>query len=261
MHQARIRVVDIEATGFLAAEGHTPCEVGYCDLVAVTTDLAGAPASWCVVGGLGQLLHPGRPIPPEASAVHQIVDADVARAAPWGGAMKDLLTAGTYGLVAFAAHSAKTEQQWVTDEITGSVPWIDSYKVALRLVSECPKHSVQGLRHYMAPLGIHRSIADVAHRAFPDAYVTAFLLRDMLIGSPVSATASIEKMVEWSSEPALQIWCHIGSWRGKRWREVDTGFLDWVAARDFDEDVLFTVRHEIERRDALWREQQALEGT
>ncbi len=84
--------------------------------------------------------------------------------------------------------------------------------------------------------------ANVAHRAGPDAYVTAFHLRDML------ALTSLEQLIAWSAEPALQVRCRFGKHHGVPWREVDDGFLRWVAERDFDADVLFTVEHEMRRR-------------
>ena len=65
----------------------------------------------------------------------------------------------------------------------------------------------------------------------------------------VHAGATVEQLIQWTNEPALQVTCHIGRFRGTPWREVDTGFLSWVAVRDFDEDVLFTVRTELERRE------------
>lgn len=254
-----VRILDVEATGFTAPE-HQPCEIGFCDILATRTDLAGEPTGWEVIGGYGVLVDPGRPIPPEASAVHKIVDEDVAGALPWDLASIPICTqAFREGaeIIALAAHSAKTERQWIDDNLAGGRPWIDSYKTALRLVAESPVHSVQGLRFYMRPLGIERAVADIAHRAFNDAYVAAFILRDMLNDN---AAATIEQMVAWSSEPALQVWCHIGQeWRGHRWTEVDSGFLHWIADRDFNEDVLFTVKHELQRREDEWRKQRAEE--
>jgi exodeoxyribonuclease X len=237
---AYIRVIDLETTGFEPPE-HGVCEIGWSDVVSVGHDLLGAPTAWCVENGFGMLVNPGRPIPPETSAVHHIIDEDVSGSPDW-------IVAASHALyredppIAYAAHSAKFERQWCTDDLTGGVPWICTYKCALRLWPDAPSHSNQALRYWRRPDGLDREIAFHAHRAFPDAYVTAFHLRDML------ALASIETLIEWSSEPALQVRCHIGKWRGTPWRDVDDGFLEWVAVRDFDEDVLFTVEHELSRR-------------
>jgi len=126
----------------------------------------------------------------------------------------------------------------------GGVPFVCTYKAALRLWRDAPAHSNQALRYWRRPAGLDRAEAAVSHRAYPDAYVTAFHLRDML------ALAPLEDLIRWTDEPALQVRCHIGKWRGHLWSEVDLGFLEWVSVRDFDEDVLFTVHHEIDLRRA-----------
>jgi exodeoxyribonuclease X len=240
-----IRVIDLECTGFEPPD-HGVCEIGWSDVVSVEHDLLGAPTAWAVGNGRGMLVNPGRSIPPETSAVHHIIDEDVSGSPPWLVAASIAFPRAPSEAVpiAYAAHSAKFERQWCTDDLTGGVPWICTYKCALRLWPEAPSHSNQSLRYWRRPDGIDRDIAFHAHRAFPDAYVTAFHVRDLLTLAP------LEDLIKWSSEPALQVRCHIGKWRGTLWRDVDDGFLEWVAARDFDEDVLFTVRHEIERRRA-----------
>jgi exodeoxyribonuclease X len=238
-----LRVIDLETTGLEPPE-HNVCEVGWTDVVAVTHDLLGAPMEWEIGYGRGLLVDPGRHIPPETSAVHHLIDEDVAGAPTWLVAASLAMphAPGDAAPIAYAAHSARFERQWCTDDLTGGAPWICTYKCALRLWPDAPAHSNQALRYWRRPVGLDRVVASVAHRAFPDAYVTAFHLRDML------ALAPIEDLIKWSSEPALQVRCHIGKWRGTPWRDVDDGFLEWVAARDFDEDVLFTVRHEMQRR-------------
>lgn len=94
------------------------------------------------------------------------------------------------------------------------------------------------------------AVVDRAHRAGPDAYVTAFLLRELLAQHPLST------LIQWSQEPAILIRVPFGKRpeeggsRGMRWTEVDASLLYWTVERDFSEDVLFTVRLEIERRAA-----------
>ncbi len=249
-----IRVVDLETTG-IEPPDHAVCEIGCVDVVAQDRNLVGEPTNWTVVPQVwNHLVDPGRPIPPETSAVHHIIDEDVHGAAPWAEAVENLLSPTEPRISVLAAHSAKFERLWLTDEVTGGLPWICTYKCALRLWPDAPAHSNQALRYWRRPEGLNREIANVAHRAGPDAYVTAFHLRDML------ALATVDQLVQWSGEPALQVRCHIGKWRGTPWREVDFGFLEWVSARDFDEDVIFTVRHEMQRRQDEWdAEQRAID--
>lgn len=246
-----IRIIDLETLGFAPPAG--VCEIGFCDIKSTGTDLVGSPTGWEVIGGFGTLVNPGAPIPPETSAVHHIIDEDVAGALPFDLAALPVCAQAfreEEPIIAFAAHSAKFERQWITDELVGGRPFICTYKCGLRLWPDAPVHSNQGLRYWRKPVGLDRQIASVAHRAFPDACVTAFLLRDML------DMATVDDLVSWSSMPALQVRCHIGKWRGAKWSEVDYGFLEWVSQRDFDEDVIFTVRTEMERREAEYRKQQ-----
>lgn len=241
-----IRVIDLETTGF-----EPPAEVieiGWVDLVPVERDLLGAPTRWEVTHQFRDyFVKPEGPIPPETSAIHHIVEEDVSSGMAWPDAVIEALSltvAPAYRPTVLAAHSAKFERLWLTDEVTSGLPWICTYKAALRLWPESPSHSNQCLRYWRRPAGLIREIASVAHRAMPDAYVTAFLLRDML-----NEGAKVEDLIAWTNEPALQVTCQIGKWRGSKWRDVDDGFLSWISVRDFGEDVLFTVRTEMDRRD------------
>jgi exodeoxyribonuclease X len=235
----RIRVIDIETTG-TDPETSAICEIGYCDLVPSEIEedfLEGEKkwSGWRVELPHSILVNPGRPIPPEVSAIHHIIDEDVDKAAALEGLEAPWRDEG---VTILAAHNAKFERAFITDDMTGGKEWICTYKCALRLWKDAPSHSNQALRYWRRPEGLDRQVANVAHRAGPDAYVTAFHLRDMLNGG-----ALMEHLIKRSEQPALLIRCHIGKERGKLWSEVDTGFLHWLLDKDFDEDVKFTARH------------------
>lgn len=242
-----IRVVDLESTGFAPPE-HVPIEVGWQDLVATGTDLAGRPRFEVSPDRNGSmLLHPRRPVPPESSAVHHLTDDDFWEGMPfWRDALPEVCEAA--GIVAFAAHTAKMERQWFTPEITGDRAWICTWKCALRAWPDSPSHSNQVLRYWRNPAGIDRLRAHPPHRALPDAYVTSFLLRDLLAEHPV------ETLIRWTEEPTVLVRVPFGEHRGKRWTEVDAGLLDWILTKDFDEDVRHTVKLELARREAERRE-------
>lgn len=256
----RLRVIDLETTGD-APPGHGVCEAGWCDVRSTTNDLLSEPAGWVVDIAQSRLVNPTRPIPPETSAVHHIVDEDIEfMAAPWPEQARAVFEREMRSIprdepiAALVAHSAKFERLFCTDELTGGLPWICTYKAALRLWPDAPSHSNQALRYWRKPSGLVRALAMPAHRAGPDAYVTAHHLRDML-----NAGATVKQLIEWSSQPALQVKCHIGKFRGQLWSEVEIGFLYWLLGKDFDEDVMFTARHWIDRhekeqREALTRE-------
>lgn len=234
-----IRVVDLETTG-LAPPDAAPCEVGAVD-IREHCDLA----PWKIDSVSYSLLcNPSRPIPPEISAIHHIVDEDVSDAPFWPSVIEQV-SARDDGMLSpqvFAAHNAKFERQWFTDEVTGGKPWICTYKCAVRLWPDAPSHGNQALRYWLKPNGLDREIAAVAHRAFPDAYVTAFLLLEML------KKESVETLIEWTSKPILLSTIRFGKHAGKKFAELPTDYLQWMTRQDFDEDVAFTVKAELKRR-------------
>lgn len=231
-----IRVLDVETTG--EAPPAKIVEIGWCDVIEV----GNISSAWVVGEPMSTLVNPGVPIPPEISAIHHIIDRDVAAERPLAEAWTDELLAGE--VCAFAAHMASFERQFITDEMTGGLPWVCTYKCSLRLWPDAPSHGNQALRYWRKPEGLDRARAMPAHRAGPDAYVTAHHLRDMLNGG-----ALLEHMITRSGQAALQVRCHIGSHRGKKWADVDSGFLRWLLDKDFDEDVKFTARHHLALRE------------
>ena len=143
--------------------------------------------------------------------------------------------------VALAAHRATFEQQFCTPALTHGADWICTWKCALRLWPDSPSFSNQVLRYWRKPDGLDHERGLPAHRAFPDAYVTAFHLRDML------NEASVAQLIEWSSKPGLLPRVRYGPDRGKDWREIERGSLIGFLT-DRDPDVRFTAETELARR-------------
>lgn len=263
----KIRVIDFESSGDSPdGDRYGLVEVGYVDVVSTSADLLGAPIEWIVVepdpAKQSRLCNPGAQIPPETAAVHHILDEDVAGARPWKAVLFALLRETiAEGIEHFAAHGAKMEALWFHPDWWFQVghdalPFIDTYKCALRLWPDAPLHSNMGLRYHRRPGGLVRSTGLPAHRALPDAYVTAFHVRDML-----NEGAELKTLLEWSSQPALTVKCRVGRFRnggaGTPWAEVDDGMLHWILDKgDFDEDVIFTVKHHL----ALRRQAEAEEA-
>lgn len=254
----RIRTIDFESTGDSPdGDKHGLVEIGFVDVVSTSSDLLGAPVDWIVeTPGWDQsrLCNPGVPIPPETAAIHHIIDADVADARPWKRVLRALLKQSVAdGVEYFAAHGAKMEELWFHrdwwfDVEHDPIPFIDTFKCALRLWPDAPLHSNMGLRYHRMPEGLIRELGLPAHRALPDAYVTAFHVRDML-----NEGAEIKKLLEWSTLPALTVRCYIGDYRnggkGTPWPEVETSMLHWILGKDFPEDTVFTVRHHLQLRE------------
>ena len=228
----RIRIVDLETGGNGADD---VCEIGWQDL------LRGDDRVWRLDGEPGSLLvNPGRPMSPDTMAVHHILDVHVEGAPFWKEIAPTVLRPDG-GVSALAAHRAQFEQRYCRPSLTGGTGWICTWKCALRSWPHLPRFSNQMLRYLRKPDGLVDERGLPAHRAGPDAYVTAHHLRDML------AEASMEQLLEWSREPGLLPRVPTGSSRGRSWADLDEGALQGFAA-DRDIDVRFSAQCELRRR-------------
>jgi exodeoxyribonuclease X len=228
----RIRVVDLETTGKNPTDAIV--EIAAVDLVGDEIIVIGS-----------DLVKPFVPIPPEASAVHHITDSDVSGCPPLEDHLPHYLDySGSAGVSAFAAHNWQFEAQWLGDAI-GERPAICTYKCALRAWPEAPAHNNQTLRYWLKPKGLSGLIASTAHRALPDAYVTAFILRELL------QVASFEELVDWTKRPALLPRVNFGKHRGCEWSDVPLDYLAWIIDKsDMSGDIKFTAAHHRRLRQA-----------
>lgn len=237
------RVIDIETTGVDATD-HV-VEIAACDVEHVCGIAKIVPVgSW--------LVRPPVPIPVVACAVHHITDDDVKDAPPWAEVLPKILSPD---VSAYVAHQATFERLWL-GELT---PWICTYRAALRLWPEAPAHGTQALRYWRSYEGLEREHAQPPHRAAPDAYVTAHLLRDIL----QTPLLSFERLIEWTTQPALLAFIRFGKHEGKRFAELPPDYLQWLVnqGEQMDEDVRYTAKHylaEIDRRRLEVRRQEQM---
>lgn len=229
-----IRVIDLETTGE-TPDTHGVCEVGWQDVAL------GADGRWALTGdGGSRLINPGRPIPPITQAIHHLLDEQVADAPAWIDAARSVLDPYPRRL-ALAAHRADFEEKFCSANLTHGAQWICTWKCAMRLWPDSPSFSNQVLRYWRKPAGLVHERGLPAHRAFPDAYVTAFHLRDML------NEASLAQLIEWSNLPGLLPRVRYGPDRGKEWTEIaEDSLIGFLSDRDID--VRFTAETEVARR-------------
>lgn len=228
-----IRVIDFEMTGM-----EPPFEVveyGFCDLVK-------APEGKWTVAQPGSVLHGVQSIPPETRAVHHITLAEVAGLPPFDP-IAALEVAGHCAVI--AAHNMAFEEQWL--QIEGMAPKLCTYKAALRVWPNAPSHSNSVLRYWLEDQGLLSLDHDTAmppHRAGPDAYVTAHILKALF-----AAGATGKEMVAWTQEPRLLPKCPIGKFRGQPWADVEAGFLAWMLNQPtMEADLKWNAQRELDRR-------------
>ncbi len=223
-----LRALDFECTGLdPAKDGAEVIEIGYVD---ITGD------DWTIGVPQSILVRPTRPIPAIASAVHHLTDADVAGAQPFSVAALPLLEQAADTVL--CAHFAKYEKQFFT------VParWVCTWKVAIHLAPKAPGHKLQELRYFLK-LDVDKKLAEPPHRAAPDAYVCAALVKRML------AKLTVQQMIEISSRPAILPCFIFGKHAMKPIEEIDDGYLRWVLENiPDDEDVRATAAHHLQMR-------------
>jgi exodeoxyribonuclease X len=97
------------------------------------------------------------------------------------------------------------------------------------------------LRYERMPEGLIHKLGLPAHRALPDAYVTAHHLRDLL------NAASLAQLLAWSREPGLLPRVPAGPERGKAWQDLPIAALIGFTT-ERDPDVRFSAETELRRR-------------
>lgn len=242
---AAVRVVDCETTG-LEPDAKL-VELGWCDVYATAQDDKG-PWRWVVEADHHSVLvNPGIPIPPEAMAAHHITDAEVEIGHTFEEAVASFLSPhslppGCGGIDAFAAHNAKYDRQYLPTHIG---PLICTMRCWQHVDPDAPGFGNQTLRYHLKPRDLDPKKAIPPHRAGPDAYVTAHLLRDLLNRSkPNGERNTVERLVKATERiPLLKI-CPMGdSWRGKPFEALDTKALRWLATKPDGEEIRATALH------------------
>jgi exodeoxyribonuclease X len=188
------------------------------------------------------LVRPGIPVPPESSAVHHLIDEDLAGAPPLMEVFELFKDADAY-----VAHNADFERSFL-GPLLGDATWVCTYKAALRIWPDLPAHNSQALRYRLGlvnPFSIDRRTLS-PHRALSDAIVTAAVFTEVL------KHAKWGDLVQWSSEAALLSVLRFGKHRGERFDTVPADYLEWLAGgtHDMREQVRFSARYWLGRRTA-----------
>jgi exodeoxyribonuclease X len=237
-----VRVIDVETTGLDPAV-HRVVEVATVDLEMPSGD----EASWLPRRGRmwSSLVNPWMHVPPEASAIHDITDEMLDGAPDIAGVIPHIIE---MPFDYYCAHNSRFDRKFI-DPIK-DLPWIDTYRVALWLWPQAPDHKNATLRYWLR-LKLDAAVAGIgidgiarSHRALWDAYVTAAILRRAILDG-----ATIEEMVQVSSQPATLPKFTFGKHAMQPIAEVPDGYLDWIIGeKGMDEDVRHTAFTELTRR-------------
>ncbi|WP_042280894.1 MULTISPECIES: putative quorum-sensing-regulated virulence factor [unclassified Candidatus Protochlamydia] len=114
--------------------------------------------------------------------------------------------------------------------------FLDTLRMA-RLYGESPVNSLEYLRkHFNIPL-------EGAHRAMSDVIVNKEVFKHLS-----KRYRTTEQLFEVLSKPILMNTMPLGKHKGRLLKEIPLQYLQWVCNKDFDQDLLFSVRTELKRR-------------
>jgi len=114
--------------------------------------------------------------------------------------------------------------------------FIDTLRLA-RLYGESPTNSLDRLRQHfnIEEQGVHRAMSDVMVNIDVFKYLTkSFKTTEMIF-------KTLEKPIKLRTMP-------LGKHKGRRFEEIPIEYLLWAARKDFDQDLLYSIRLEINHR-------------
>lgn len=115
-------------------------------------------------------------------------------------------------------------------------PTIDTLRMA-RLYGECPINSLEQLRmHFHIPY-------EIAHRAMSDVLVNVEVFKRL-----AKDYRNLPHIFDCLSRPIQMKNMPLGPHKGRPLREVPLEYLRWAAHKDFDQDLMFSIRSELKRR-------------
>lgn len=207
------------------------------------------PLEFACVCGLEEYsfyIRPNNPIPPETSAIHHIIDSDVADVGLWPVAKQKLAEYFTASpgapLPILVAHNADYERNILGDFVP--VLWVCTYKAALRVWPDAPSHKNEVLRYWLN-LGNDRGRAaeQHPHSALHDARVTYLLLQELL------KHATLQELIEWTERPAKLPHMPMGKHFKQTWDTIPGPYLQWcINQTDMRDDVKYCATEELKRR-------------
>lgn len=244
MGEQIFRVVDLETTGF-----QEDAEV----IEMALQDMALDPSTgrwWWRETGSAFLFGADRGVPPEAQAIHHIWPEDIIGLPTFpqaGAALWDKSYIGPPGtkIDVVVAHNAEHEEKHM-GWLRGSVPWLCTYKGALHAWPDAPNHKNWTLAYWLLRQypGEWGRPATGPHRAAGDIWATRIVLTHLV------RQHGVDQLLRWTveDEPCLKV--PVGEQRGKRWREIDLGLLEWFLkpGKDFKPNVLKAAKAELDRR-------------
>ncbi len=113
---------------------------------------------------------------------------------------------------------------------------IDTLRMA-RLYGESPVNSLQRLREHfnIEPAGAHRAMSDVITNIEVFKYLS-------------KSYKTTEQILQVLQKPIKMRAMPLGKHKGRKFDEIPVEYLQWAEKKDFDQDLLFSIRSELKNR-------------
>lgn len=222
--------LDCESTGL------EPKEDRIIEIAAVKFTFEG------VLESFETLIDPECPIPETSQEIHKISQDMIAGKPKIGSVLPEFLSLikghilvghGISFDIALIAAEAKRRQ--IPTDIEKQ-PFIDTLRLA-RLYGESPVNSLQHLRQHfnIQPEGAHRAMSDVVVN------IEVFKQLSKTFQTTEEILNRLQKPIRLKTMP-------LGKHKGRRFEEIPLEYLYWAEKKDFDQDLLYSIRSEIKTR-------------
>jgi DNA polymerase III subunit epsilon len=188
------------------------------------------------------LVNPGIDIPQESQVIHNISNEMVFQKPSIKEILPSLLK--FIGTNIIVGHGIKFDIDLISKEarraniectIQSNI-FIDTLRLA-RLYGECPANSLEKLReHFNIP-------AEGAHRAMNDVKVNIPVFKHLS-----KSFQTTEQLLKRMEKPILMKVMPLGKHKGRKFSEIPLDYLQWAAGKDFDLDLLYSIRMELKNR-------------
>lgn len=196
-----------------------------------------------IIDSFESLVNPMMPIPEESRKIHGIKNEMLEHKPQIGALLPQIMK--MVGFRPIVGHGINFDIQMIESEckrenelfLLKSNLQIDTLRMA-RAYGESPVNSLERLRE-------HFNIPDeVAHRAMSDVIVNIAVFEKL-----ASNYKSIHEIVEKLKTPIEMKVMPLGPHKGRALKEIPLQYLKWAVRKNFDIDLLFSIRQEIKKRE------------
>lgn len=188
------------------------------------------------------LVDPERLIPEASMAIHHITDEMVSGQPKICDVLPEVLK--FIGNATIVGHGIFFDMQLVHNaakrhDLESKIiynPYIDTLRLA-RLYGESPVNSLERLReHFNIP-------QEGAHRAMSDVLVNISVFKQL-----ARRYKTKDQVFQLLSKPIQMKMMPLGKHKGRLLKDIPIEYLQWAVHKDFDQDLIFSLRQEIIRR-------------